>query len=363
MRLFSPVADRRPQAERSLVGDHGQVGGGAGNDVFLDDASALSPEGTRLGAYLIRRLLLTAPTVVGVVTAVFLLIRLVPGDVVTQMIGLEGSLPRGRVEELKELFGLNRPLHVQYAEYLLKIGHGNLGTSLRTGRSVGRDIGQRFPVTVELALMGLLVALVIGVPIGILAALKRGRIADYLATAFVLLGLSVPSFWLAVLLILLFALRLGWLPPTGFQGPEEGILENLRHMVLPALSLGLLLAAASTRIVRSSLLEVLGRHFIRTARAKGLGESVVVLRHALRNALIPVVTVIGLQFGTLLGGTVIIEQIFSLPGIGRYALEGINLRDYPVVQGAVLAIALSFTLVNLFVDLCYGFIDPRIRYE
>ena len=316
-----------------------------------------------MGAYLIRRLLLTLPTVLGVVTAVFLLIRLVPGDVVTQMVGLEGSLPRGRVEELKELFGINRPLHVQYAEYLNKVTHGNLGKSLRTGRPVGGEIGRRFAVTIELAVMGLLVALAIGIPIGILAALKRGRVADYMATAFVLLGLSVPSFWLAVLLILLFALRLGWLPPTGYIALDESLVENVQHMLLPSLSLGLILAAASTRIVRSSLLEVLGRHYIRTARAKGLVESAVVLRHALRNALIPVVTVIGLQFGTLLGGTVIIEQIVSLPGIGRYALEGINLRDYPVVQGAVLAIALAFTLVNLFVDLCYGFIDPRIRYE
>lgn len=303
------------------------------------------------------------PTVLGVVTAVFLLIRLVPGDVVDQLIGLEGSLPRGRVEELKELFGLNRPLHVQYTDYLSKIARGNLGKSLRTDRPVGPELARRFPVTIQLAVMGLLVALMIGIPIGILAALRHGKMADYLATAFVLLGLSVPSFWLGVLLILLFALRLGWLPPAGYISPGESLSANLQHLILPALSLGLILAAASTRIVRSSLLEVLGRQYVRTARAKGLAESAVVLRHALRNALIPVVTVIGLQFGTLLGGTVIIEQIFALPGIGRYALEGINLRDYPVVQGAVLAIALSFTLVNLFVDMCYGFLDPRIRYE
>jgi peptide/nickel transport system permease protein len=307
--------------------------------------------------------LLTLPTVLGVVTAVFLLIRLVPGDVVTQMIGLEGSLPTGRVEELKRLFGIDRPLHVQYADYLGDVARGNLGRSLRTGRPVGGELARRFPVTIELALMGLLVAVIIGVPIGILAAVRRGKIADYVASAFVLLGLSVPSFWLGVLLILLFALQLGWLPPTGFVSIDESAGGNLRHMILPALSLGLVLAAASTRIVRSSLLEVLGRHYIRTARAKGLWERGVILRHALRNALIPVVTVIGLQFGTLLGGTVIIEQIFSLPGIGRYALEGINLRDYPVVQGAVLAIALSFTLVNLAVDICYGFLDPRIRYS
>ena len=306
--------------------------------------------------------MLAVPTILGVVTAVFLLIRLVPGDVVTYMLGLEGSLPQGRVEDLKRLFGVDRPLHVQYADYVGNVVRGNLGKSLRTGRPVGPELARRFPVTIQLALMGLLAAIAIGVPIGILAALRRGRLADYLATTFVLIGLSVPSFWLAILLILFFALRLGWLPPTGFISLGESLSENLRHMLLPALSLGLILAAASTRIVRSSLLEVLERQYIRTARAKGLRESAVVLRHALRNALIPVVTVIGLQFGTLLGGTVIIEQIFSLPGIGRYALEGINLRDYPVVQGAVLAIALAFVLVNLFVDLCYGFIDPRIRY-
>jgi peptide/nickel transport system permease protein len=287
----------------------------------------------------------------------------VPGDVVTQLVGLEGSLPAGRVEELKRLFGLNLPLHVQYAEYVGNVAQGNLGKSLRTGRPVGPELLRRFPVTIQLSVLGLAVAVMIGIPIGILAALRHGRIPDYVATGFALLGLSVPSFWLAILLILLFALRLGWLPPAGYFSPGEDIAENLRHMVLPALSLGLVLAAASTRIVRSSLLEVLNRHYVRTARAKGLWEGAVVLRHALRNALIPVVTVIGLQFGTLLGGTVIIEQIFSLPGIGRYALEGINLRDYPVVQGAVLAIALSFTLVNLFVDLCYGFLDPRIRYS
>ncbi|MDR7420989.1 MAG: ABC transporter permease [Armatimonadota bacterium] len=310
-----------------------------------------------------RRLILTVPTVLGVVLAVFLLIRLVPGDVVTQLIGLEGQISPRRVEELRRLFGIDRPLHVQFGEYMTGLARGNLGRSLRTGQPVGRELSRRFPVTIQLAFMGLLVALAIGVPVGVVAALHRGRAADVLATGFVLLGLSVPSFWLAILLILLFALRLGWLPPTGYVSPAESLSANLAHMVLPALSLGLILAAASTRIVRSSLLEVFGRHYIRTARAKGVAERGVVLHHALRNALIPVVTVIGLQFGTLLGGTVIIEQIFALPGIGRYALEGINLRDYPVVQGAVLAIALAFTLVNLAVDLCYGVLDPRIRYS
>jgi len=200
------------------------------------------------------------------------------------------------------------------------------------------------------------------VPIGIVAALNRGRWPDYLGSAFVLVGLSVPSFFLGILLILLFSLRLGWLPPAGFVPFQEAPLESMRRMLLPSLSLGLILAAATTRIMRSAMLEILSRDFVRTARAKGLGERSVTMRHALRNALIPVVTVVGLQFGSLLGGTVIIEQVFSIPGVGRFALEGINLRDYPVVQGAVLVIAGAFVFVNLVVDILYAFIDPRVRY-
>jgi len=316
-----------------------------------------------LGSYLARRLALAVPTVFGVLLAVFLLIRLVPGDVVTQLVGLEATISPKRVDELRRLFGLDRPLPVQFAEYLGGVAKGDLGKSLRTGLPVGRELLRRFPVTIELAALGLLVALSLGVPVGVLAAVRRGKAADYLATGFVMVGLSIPSFWLAILLILFFALRLGVLPPTAYIAPRESLPGNLLHMILPALSVGFVLAAAITRIVRSSLLEVLNRHYVRTARAKGLAEGRVILHHAMRNALIPVVTVVGLQFGTLLGGTVIIEQIFSLPGVGRYALEGINLRDYPVIQGAVLAIALAFVLVNLIVDVCYGFLDPRIRYE
>ena len=319
-------------------------------------------EELRLGIYVARRIALVIPTALGVLVAVFLLIRLVPGDVVTQMVSLEASISPQRVQELRKMFGLDEPLPAQLGNYLAQAARGDLGKSLRTGLPVGRELVYRFPVTMELSCLGLAVALAIGVPTGIVAALNRGRTADYLANIFVLLGLSVPSFWLAVLLILLFSLRLGWLPPTGYVSPAQGIAGNLVSMVLPAVSLGLALAAAIGRIVRSSLLEVLARSYVRTARAKGLDEPRVILWHALRNALIPVVTVVGLQFGTLLGGAVIIEQIFSLPGIGRYALEGINLRDYPVVQGAVVAIAFSFILVNLGVDLCYGFIDPRVHY-
>jgi peptide/nickel transport system permease protein len=260
------------------------------------------------------------------------------------------------------MFGLDLPVHVQFGQWLGAALQGDLGTSLRTGRSVAGDLALRFPVTMQLSLLSLGIALLLAVPIGVFAARHRGRWPDYLGSTFVLVGLSVPSFFLGILLILLFSLRLGWLPPAGYVPFAEDPVENLRRMILPSLSLGLILAAATTRIMRSAMLEVLGRDYVRTARAKGASERDVTLRHALRNALIPVVTVVGLQFGSLLGGTVIIEQVFSIPGIGRFALEGINLRDYPVVQGAVLVIAASFVFVNLFVDLLYALIDPRVRY-
>ena len=312
--------------------------------------------------FLGRRLLLAIPSLFGVALVTFVLMRSVPGDVVTQLVGVLEDISPERLAELRRLFGLDLPVHVQFAQWLGAVLQGDLGTSLRTGRSVALDIGLRFPVTLQLTLMSLGIALVLAVPLGVTAARYRGRWPDYLGSAFVLVGLAIPNFFLAILLILLFSLRLGWLPPAGYVPFMEDPLENMRRMVLPSLSLGLILAAATTRIMRSTMLEVLGRDYVRTARAKGLVERRVVLRHALRNALIPVVTVVGLQFGALLGGAVIVEQVFSLPGIGRFALEGINLRDYPGVQGAVLVIAAAFVLVNLLVDVVYALIDPRVRY-
>lgn len=312
--------------------------------------------------YLGRRSLLAIPTLFGVALIVFALMRAVPGDVVTNLVGLEGNVSEERLVELRRMFGLDLPVHVQFGQWLTAAVRGDLGSSLRTGRPVGADLALRFPVTLELTLLSLVVALAIALPVGVFAALYRGRWPDHLGSVFALLGLSVPGFFLGILLILLFSLRLGWLPPAGYVPFGEDPIANLRHLVLPALSLGLILAAATARIVRSTLLEVLGRDFVRTARAKGLSEPAVILRHALRTALIPVVTVVGLQFGQLLGGAVIIEQVFSLPGVGRFALEGINLRDYPVVQGAVLLIAAAFVVVNLLVDVLYTVIDPRVRY-
>ena len=313
--------------------------------------------------YLGRRSLLAIPTLFGVALIVFLLMRSVPGDVVTNLVGLQGNVSQERLVELRRLFGLDLPIHVQFGQWFSAAIQGDLGSSLRTGRPIATDLALRFPVTLELTVLSLLIALAIAIPVGVAAALYRGRWPDQLGSLFALLGLSIPGFFLGILLILLFSLRLEWLPPAGYVPFAEAPLTNLRHMILPALSLGLILAAATARIVRSTLLEVLGRDFVRTARAKGLAERTVIMRHALRAALIPVVTVVGLQFGQLLGGAVIIEQVFSLPGVGRYALEGINLRDYPVVQGAVLLIAGAFVVVNLLVDVIYGFIDPRVRYD
>lgn len=313
--------------------------------------------------FLLRRTLLAIPALFGVMVMVFLLMRAIPGDVVTGLVGLQETISEARLAELRRLFGLDLPLHVQFWEWFTAALQGDLGSSLRTGRPIVQDLALRFPVTLELTLLSMVVALLIALPLGIAAALKRGTWIDLATSVFALLGLSIPGFFLGILLILLFSLQLRWLPPAGYVPFTEAPLENLRHMILPAVSLGLILAAATMRIVRSTMLEVLGRDFIRTAKAKGLSPGRVIIRHALRNALIPVVTVVGLQFGSLLGGAVIIEQVFSLPGVGRFALEGINLRDYPVVQGAVLLIATAFIVVNLLVDVIYSLIDPRIRYD
>lgn len=312
--------------------------------------------------YLFRQIFLAIPALLGVLIITFLLMRAVPGDVVTQLVGLEGNVSEERMDEMRRMFGLDLPVHVQFKQWMGAALKGDLGSSIRTGRPILKDLGMRFPVTIELTILSLIVALLLSIPLGVIAALNRGNLLDAAISIFALLGLSIPGFFLGILLILLFSLQLRLLPPAGYVPIQESLFQNLRHMILPSVSLGLVLSAAITRIVRSSMLEILSRDYIRTARAKGLSEQKVTYRHALRNALIPVITVIGLQFGSLLGGSIIIEQVFSLPGVGRFALDGINLRDYPIVQGAVIIIAASFILVNLIVDLIYSLIDPRIRY-
>ena len=303
--------------------------------------------------HLLLRFLFTLPALWLILTMVFLLVHIVPGDPVQQMLG-EGA----RAEDLQQLrhaLGLDLPLHVQYARYLSGLLRGNWGRSFRFQTPVLRVVLERYPATLELAVVGLLVCAAIGIPAGVFSAHRRGLAADRAVGFFTLLGLSVPNFALGPLLILLFSIQLGWLPVSGRGG--------LPNLILPAVTLGAALAAILTRMVRSSMIEELSSDYVRTARAKGLPESAVLFRHAFRNALIPIVTILGLQFGTLLAGTIITESIFSWPGIGRLTVQAIQARDYPLLQGCILMIAFSYVLVNLVTDFIYALADPRIRLQ
>lgn len=303
--------------------------------------------------FIFRRLLLLIPTVLGVSTLVFLFIHLIPGDPIEVMLG-ETALAADK-EALRQALELDRPLWEQYAMFLARLVHGDLGTSLHRQERVCSLILERYPATLELALTAVAIALALALPLGILAASRPHSSVDYLSVAFALLGVSLPNFWLGPLLIILFSIQLGWLPVSG-RG-------TLAHLVLPALTLGMGMSAILTRMTRAALLEQLHEDYVRTARAKGVGEARVLVRHALRNALTVIVTLVGLQFGSLLAGAIIVETIFSWPGVGRLLIQAIQTRDYPVVQGCVLAIALSYVVVNLVTDLFYALIDPRVRYR
>jgi len=313
-------------------------------------------------AFLTARLLTLFPVLFGVSVVVFLLIHLIPGNALQMFLGTQVDMTPAQMEELRRLFGVNKPLTLQYLDWITRVLHGDLGVSLRTSRAVLPDILARLPVSAELALLALLIALAIALPVGIASALGRGTAADAAIRIAGLVGLSIPNFWLATMLLLFFGNVLPIASVGIYIGFFRNPLGNLAVMALPAFSLGVVLAAVIMRFVRSSLLEVLGREYVRTARAKGLGERVVIGRHALRNALIPVITVVGFQAGYLLGGTVVIEEVFALPGMGRLALNAISQRDYPVVQGVVLIIACLFVLTNICVDLLYAYVDPRVRY-
>ncbi|MBI5879188.1 MAG: ABC transporter permease [Chloroflexi bacterium] len=313
-----------------------------------------------MSRYLFGKFIASIFVLIGVSIFTFALVRGIPGDPIRTMLGTDAS--GADYEKMKRLYGLDRPMYEQYAEWLVEVVRGNLGKSIRTGLPVGESIVQRLPVTLELTLLAVVLGLVIGVPAAILAAQARGRFTDSALSVLVLSGISMPGFWLATLLVLAFSLMLRWFPPIGYIPLQENPVENLRRMVLPAISLGVAFGATTMRFTRSSLLEVFNQDYIRTARAKGLRERLVTYRHALKNALIPVVTVTGIQIGRLIGGTVIIEQIFALPGIGRYVFDAISQRDYPIIQGTVLFFTLVFILVNLAVDILYGVIDPRIKF-
>ena len=313
-----------------------------------------------LKRYLARRLLVAIPSLVIASAIVFTLPRLIPGDAVQLMLA-ETSYAKD-IDELRAKLGLDRALHVQYAEWVGRVLRGDLGESLWTRRPVVDELAQRLPVTAELALYATVIALVIAMPIGVLAAARQDTLADYIARSVAILGLSLPGFWLATLLIVLPAIWWGWRPVTGFVEFRVDPAAHVAQMLLPALVLGIASAAALMRLTRGMLLEALRQDYVRTAWAKGLAERKVVLKHALRNAVIPVITLLGTQLPLILGGTVVIETIFGLPGVSRFLFDAINQRDYPVIQGVNLLVVSTIVTVNLGVDVLYGVLDPRIRY-
>ena len=312
-----------------------------------------------MAAYILRRLLAMIPTLLGVLLLVFLITRLTPGDPARQIAGAEAS--EERVAELRRELGLDRPVWVQFGAFLTDVARGDLGRSLLNNRPVTAELASRFPTTFTVTMLAMAIALVVGLPLGVIAAARKHSAIDALATLVALVGVSVPLFWTAIMGILVFAVRLQWLPVGGLHGPLWTV-EGAKAYVLPCLTLAAIPIALIARLTRSSMLEVLNLEYVRVARAKGLRERRVVMAHAVKNAMLPVVTFIGLQYGFLLGGAVVTETIFALPGVGRLVVTAIGQRDYPIIQGTILMIAVVFVLINLIVDLLYAWLDPRISY-
>jgi peptide/nickel transport system permease protein len=314
-----------------------------------------------VGLLILRRLIATIPVLLLVTAGVFALIHLTPGDPIDAMMAesVDDSVKR----QLRSDLGLDRPLYLQYATWMGRLLQGDLGHSIRNREPVIENVGRRIKPSLQLAGFAMAISLLVATPIGILSAARRNSTLDRFGTSFALFGICMPNFLIALLLIFLFGVTLRWLPISGYVDPMEEFWAGIRSLALPAITLGLALAAVITRTLRSSMLEALSEDYIRTARAKGLSEGAVIRAHALKNALIPVVTVLGLQLGTLIGGAVITEYVFALPGVGRLVVDAVFARDYPLVQGVVLLIAVGFILSNLMVDLLYGWIDPRIRHR
>lgn len=330
---------------------------------------------------IVERMLAAVPIMIGVAIVVFLFMRLTPGDPVDIMMGQGGAVSAGEVERLRREFNLDKPLHQQLGLFLADLARGDLGVSFTQQRPVSQLIGERLPATIELALGALLVGLAIAFPVGILSAVKQNTWLDRLSMAGAFLGISMPAFWFGILLILIFSVRLGWLPVqgrieytaglqevTGFYvldsiltGNRAALVSSVRHLLLPSLTLGAAVAAVVARVLRSSLLESLRSDYVKLARAKGANEATAVLKHALRNALIPTVTVVGLQVGVLLGGNMIVETVFGWPGLGRLVVDAIFNRDFPLVQGAVMVYAFTFVAANLIVDILYTYLNPKIE--
>jgi peptide/nickel transport system permease protein len=310
--------------------------------------------------YILQRLALAIIVILGVTFVVFMIIQIVPGDPARVVLGPYASAES--VAGLRERLGLNQPLHIQYLTWLSKIIQGNFGDSLLTGQSVSTQMMGRLGPTLELTFAAMFIGTVVAFPVGIISAIKPGSKIDIFASLFSQIGVSIPSFWFGIMLVLFFSLQLNMLPPSGYVPISESFVEWLRHLVLPSLTAGLVSASIQTRFIRSAMLDVLGMNYIQTARAKGLSERKVIINHALRNAMINIVTILGLQITALFGGVVIVEIVFAWPGLGRLALNAVLERDYPVLQGTVFAVAAMVTLVNLIVDLLYFVLDPRIEY-
>jgi len=314
--------------------------------------------------YILRRILLMIPTLLGAVTLVFLLMRLLPGDVAMYILGSGESsdVNKEALEQIRQELGLDQPLIVQYGKWLWGAARLDFGNSYWTHQPVIEELKSRYPMTANLAFMSLLVGTLIAIPIGILSAVHQDTLIDYAARIFVIAGLSIPNFWLSILVILGLVHYFSWLPPLNYEPFWVDPWLNFKQLVFPALITGYRLSAIGARMTRSSILEVLRDDFVRTARAKGLQERIVLLKHALRNALLPVITIIGVELLILFGGLVVIETVFTIPGVGRYLVDAITHRDYPSIQALVFVFAVFVVLVNLLVDIVYAFLDPRIRY-
>ncbi len=311
--------------------------------------------------YILRRLLMLIPVLIGISLCIFIIMQLIPGDVVSGMLGIEAT-PELRAMWEKRL-GLDQPLYMQYLTWIGNAVKGDFGVSFRTGAEIFPEIMNRFRISAELTLLACVISWIIAIPLGILSALKRNTWVDKVVRVTALLGVSMPNFAFATLLILFLSKAFGYYPPVGFVNFMENPAVNLQIMILPAIVLGAIMSGSVMRMTRSSILEVMRQDFIKAVRAKGASERVTIFKHALKNGCIPIITLVGMQFGSLLGGTVVVEQIFSLPGLGQMVLTAINQRDYPVVQGCVLFIAFLYVTINLLVDILYTYVDPRISYN
>jgi peptide/nickel transport system permease protein len=314
-------------------------------------------------AYIARRLLSAVVALIGLSMLVFLLLRVAPGDAAVMLLGEDVSAKPERLRELREQLGLEKPIPLQYTDWLADMARGDLGTSLFSGRKITGELANRLPISLELTILAMAIGLVISMPIGIFAAAFPESIPDHVLRFLSMIGLAVPNFWLATMVMVFGARWFGWIPPVGYTSFVSDPMRNLEQFIIPSLIIAVAVAASQVRLMRSTMLEVLGNDYIRTARAKGLRERTVITRHALKNAMIPVLTLFSSQFGRIITGIVIIENIFNLPGLGRFILDSINKRDYPMVQGIILLIGVWVVLLNLLTDLMYGWFDPRIRYQ